>query len=466
MFDYGIGFSTDATWMHESFASFAGIIYSTNYKNICRTSVNEFLDFPHLSLTYYNLSEPTRDSRHYGSLLFPLYIYEEMGGYSTIKSIYQACCTNDDVLSGIDEGLEDCGYSLEDAFAGCATYNFKANYFYNNISFECSAAETKFDSFPHSTSVSMGTFPLACCYNTFVAPDIATSTLTITVNYEYIPSGSIPMMSTVLATSVGTYTARSHTISNNRCTIVQSNFGSNSAKELTVIAINGGTSGTISYNRTATLSGQKVTVYLDPWGASCSTSSITLTPGGTYGTLPTLTKSNATFLGWQNDAGEEITSSSIVPDTNHTIFAKWATYYKITNVGANKCLNIYGDNVTSLTNGTNVTLWSDSGTNEQIWVIESLGPNQFVRSIIDMSYGLNVYRSGSPYNCNIYKIEGNETDATIDFIWDEETNKGYKIKLTNYDLYLTVGSSSNGTNVYWAAESSSNYQYWTIQPIT
>ena len=49
--------------------------------------------------------------------------------------------------------------------------------------------------------------------------------------------------------------------------------------------------------------------------------------------------------------------------------------YKITNVGANKCLNIYGNNVTSLTNNQNVTLWSDSGNALGTTVDYLLGAN-------------------------------------------------------------------------------------------
>ncbi len=133
--------------------------------------------------------------------------------------------------------------------------------------------------------------------------------------------------------------------------------------------------------------------------------------------------------------------------------------YKISNVGAAKCLNIHGSSLTSLSNGINVTLWSDSGSNEQKWVISDLGNNVYVRSIIDTDFGLNVYRSGSPYNCNIRLIEGNETDAAVDI-----SNYGdyYKIKLHNYNYYLTVGGTSNGTNVYWASESDSDYQKWTF----
>lgn len=136
-----------------------------------------------------------------------------------------------------------------------------------------------------------------------------------------------------------------------------------------------------------------------------------------------------------------------------------ASTYRITNVGASKCLNISGSNVTVLSNGMNVTLWSNSGTNEQKWSISSLGSNVYIKSIIDTQYGLNVYRSGNPYNCNIYKIAGNETDTAIDII---ASGSNYKIKLRNYALYLTVGASADNTNVYWAASSSSNYQNWSM----
>lgn len=132
--------------------------------------------------------------------------------------------------------------------------------------------------------------------------------------------------------------------------------------------------------------------------------------------------------------------------------------YKITNVGANKCLNIYGDNVTSLSNNQNVTLWADSGTNEQKWSITSLGSGVYVRSVINTAFGLNVYRSGSPWNCDVYPISGNEMDTKINFV---ASGGSYKIQLANYpSYYLTVGTSGNGANVYWAASSGSSYQLW------
>ena len=159
--------------------------------------------------------------------------------------------------------------------------------------------------------------------------------------------------------------------------------------------------------------------------------------------------------------GETIIEASDVSETNNLLlYAHWGDPFKITNVGANKCLNIHGDSLTALSNGINVTLWSDSGSNEQKWIMKSAGHQRVVKSVIDPRFGLNVYRSGSPYNCNIYKTCGNETDALVDFIIQGDGSM--KIKLTNYDLYLTAASTSNGANVYWGAASDSDLQKWTV----
>lgn len=170
-----------------------------------------------------------------------------------------------------------------------------------------------------------------------------------------------------------------------------------------------------------------------------------------------------TYLG--RTTGEFSPAATTTPTTFIPYFdalpSLQAGNYKITNIGANKCLNIYGNNVTTLNNNQNVTLWSDSGTNEQKWYITSVGSSAYVKSVIDLSFGLNVYRSGDPWNCDVYPISGNETDALVDFI---QTSSGFKIKLHNYDLYLTAASSSDGANVYWDSESTSSYQLWDLTP--
>lgn len=146
-----------------------------------------------------------------------------------------------------------------------------------------------------------------------------------------------------------------------------------------------------------------------------------------------------------------------------------ASVLKIRNMGAGKYLNIHGSNVTSLTPHQNVTIWEDSGSNEQKWKFDDTrtGLTDFsspLRSMVDTSYGLNVYRTGNPYNCDVYPVAGNETDSEI--IDDMIGNAiGLRIKLKNYDLYLTAASTANGANVYWAAKSDSNLQKWQYETV-
>ena len=134
--------------------------------------------------------------------------------------------------------------------------------------------------------------------------------------------------------------------------------------------------------------------------------------------------------------------------------------YKIVSVSANKCLNIYGSNITSLSNNQNVTLWSDSGSTEQKWSISSLGSGVYVRSQVNTNFGLNAYRSGTNWNCDVYPVSGNETDAAVTF---EKSGSYYKIRLTNYSgRYLTAGGTGDGANVYWATATGANNQLWNM----
>lgn len=233
---------------------------------------------------------------------------------------------------------------------------------------------------------------------------------------------------------------------------------------LTFAAKNSSSSQTLNAAMSWRIIDGAVRLALDANGGTCSTTGMYVYPGESYGLLPTPTCSGYTFVGWFPEEfmeGTEVTSDTIVTNTeNHTLYAHWGSRFKITNIGANKCLNIYGDNVTVLSNNQNVTLWSDSGTNEQKWLIAGSGTQKYIRSVIDKRYGLNVYRSGSPYNCDVYPIIGNEQDAQIDMVY---ATNGYKIKLHNYDLYLTAGSSVDGANVYWAADNGSDYQRWSLE---
>lgn len=83
--------------------------------------------------------------------------------------------------------------------------------------------------------------------------------------------------------------------------------------------------GSLESSKTITVNNATCIVKFVDYGTNYS-SSKSVTIGGTYGTLPTLTRDGYTFCGWFKDSngGAEVTSSTIVSDTsNHSLYAHW-----------------------------------------------------------------------------------------------------------------------------------------------
>ncbi len=88
---------------------------------------------------------------------------------------------------------------------------------------------------------------------------------------------------------------------------------------------------------TSSTTSNKITVKLDPTGGKCTTASITVTPGLTYGYLATPTRKGYEFKGWYSEKkkGKKITSTTkVTKKTDHSIYAHWQDLktkkYKIT----------------------------------------------------------------------------------------------------------------------------------------
>lgn len=207
--------------------------------------------------------------------------------------------------------------------------------------------------------------------------------------------------------------------------------------------------------------GDPITVTLNANGGTCSTATKSVYYGSTYGDLPVPTRSGFAFAGWWSDELERLATTTVTATEAHTLWARWTKVYTVTNLGASKCLNIYGDNLTSLSDGINVTLWSASGSNEQKWLMALEYDDRPIKSAIDQAYGLNVYLD-STYNCNIHQVAGNEADAIVHYI-----NYGsfYRIGLYNYNLYLTAAGTGDGANVYWATYAESDLQKWVLTEV-
>ena len=97
------------------------------------------------------------------------------------------------------------------------------------------------------------------------------------------------------------------------------------------------------------LSSSPVTVTFKANGGSCQLASKQVYPGMSYGTLPIPTRSGYTFIGWWPESTTEsevyVGEKTVSVTYNHNLYAHWAKTYRITNVGAAKCLNIDGEDV-------------------------------------------------------------------------------------------------------------------------
>lgn len=61
-----------------------------------------------------------------------------------------------------------------------------------------------------------------------------------------------------------------------------------------------------------------------------------------------------------------------------------ANYKIVSHAGAGLPLNVA--TTTTISRRTNVNIWSDTGSNDQKWSITSLGTNQQVKSLNNLSY--------------------------------------------------------------------------------
>lgn len=128
LFDVGI----KKLWFHEALGMISGILYSGLYNPLYVDSAK------YNSLE--SLFEIDPSQNRYSRLTFPLYIFENYGGWNALKSIIDTFSasgysnSNENILnsiSGIYYGKE---YDYIDAFAGMATNNYEPSYFYSHSS--------------------------------------------------------------------------------------------------------------------------------------------------------------------------------------------------------------------------------------------------------------------------------------------------------------------------------------------
>ena len=133
--------------------------------------------------------------------------------------------------------------------------------------------------------------------------------------------------------------------------------------------------------------------------------------------------------------------------------------YHIVNMGAKLRLNRYGSG--NISNHQNVTLWAEDTAWDQVWKLQPEVNGASLRSALNLAYGLNIWMGNTnKYNCDVYPVAGNEHDACVDLQTVDREKNLYRIKMANYDLFLTAGGKQNGANVSWTAYSGTDVQLW------
>ena len=126
------------------------------------------------------------------------------------------------------------------------------------------------------------------------------------------------------------------------------------------------------------------------------------------------------------------------------------TYVLYSHAGAGRCLTVYGGTANK---NQNVCIFRKTGTSAQNWTIKAFGANYKIVTGVNQTYALNYYWTsgkGNPGNCDIYPQSGNDADSSV--ILESVASDVFRIKLKNYDLYLTAKGSGDSVDVRWEKE--------------
>ena len=141
-------------------------------------------------------------------------------------------------------------------------------------------------------------------------------------------------------------------------------------------------------------------------------------------------------------------------------------YVGVASVG----LSVDASSISSSDNNVNVvckTISSTSPNENQLWILKnSSGHLKLFTKLASEMYALNVYRGADNMNnCDVFYssvTNNNNTDSEIELEAVSGYNDVYKIKLTNYSLYLSATSSTSGKNVRWESSTTAARQKWKL----
>ena len=123
----------------------------------------------------------------------------------------------------------------------------------------------------------------------------------------------------------------------------------------------------------------------------------------------------------------------------------------------------------AIANHQKATLYRATGAADQRLIVYRVaGGCQLVSALspdIDDAqkrFGLNIYGRKAGSVCDFFPAYQNSNDELIDLITVDKDNNLYRIKLINYNLYLTPASNSSGAALTWENASNADNQIWQL----
>lgn len=144
------------------------------------------------------------------------------------------------------------------------------------------------------------------------------------------------------------------------------------------------------------------------------------------------------------------------------------TTYRIKSfAGTGRNLNVYG--LEQVSDNRRVCLWSeDTSANAQKWIIKSFTAGMKIITALSSTYALNYYWINGQYypgDCDIYPHANNNMDSCIILEDVNASENIYRIKLANYNLYMTAANDADNADVTWEYSTETTAQQWKFVPV-
>ncbi len=135
--------------------------------------------------------------------------------------------------------------------------------------------------------------------------------------------------------------------------------------------------------------------------------------------------------------------------------------YRIVNVNSGKALDVEG--VNSAENGANVQQWEDVGGDDQYWVLEAVGDDQYVIENVGTGRVLEVSDFGTDDGVNVQQWAWADVESQL---WEVDPD-GDSYVITNVlsgkALDVEGVSTENGANVHQWADVGGENQRWMLE---